>query len=83
MYTTSKSHAYDTYFWEWERNMCMGHGVLGMGVVHVLTYLLIGVVHGSGEEIGKGGRGSCSIKLLTLHPGTPQTGKVGYQLPIS
>ena len=58
----------------------MGYGE--WGVVRVLTYLLIGVVHGSGEEIGKGARRSCSIKLLTLHPGTPQAGKVGYQLPI-
>lgn len=51
MYTTRKSHAYDTYFGEWEWNMCMGHVV--WGVVCVLTYLLIGVVHGSGKEISK------------------------------
>ncbi len=58
----------------------MGYGV--WGVVCVLTYLLIGMVHGSGKEVSKGVCGSCS-KVLTLHLGTPQAGKASYQLTIS
>lgn len=66
--------------WEWYWNMGMGYGV--WGVVCVLTYLLIGMVHGSGKEISKGISGGC-IKVLALHLGTPQAGKASYQLAIS
>ena len=51
------------------------------GVVCVLTYLLIDMVHGSGKEVSKGVGGSC-IKVLVLHLGTPQTGKASYQLAV-
>jgi hypothetical protein len=71
----------------WGMGMVLEHvyGVCGMGVwgvACVLTYLLIGMVHGSGKEVSKGVRGSC-IKVLTLHLGTPQAGKASYQLTIS